>query len=70
MDESDKAKIERLQVIVDRLLRLCEAAEEAIEDRMDNASDPQAMDEWQQRCEKVCTMLREAIEKAGSRHGQ
>ncbi len=45
----------------DELLAACEIAEEVLEDRMDNASDPDAMDKWTNRCETAAAGLRAVI---------
>ena len=50
--------------MVGKLLAACEAAEEALEDRMDNASNPEAMQRWLEQCERAAVLCREAIAKA------
>lgn len=50
--------------MVDELLAACKAAEEVIEDRMDNSADLAAFEAWSERCDKVAAALRAAIAKA------
>ncbi len=48
----------------EKLLAACEKAEEAIEDRMDNASDPEALARWQKQCKRAGALCRAAIAEA------
>lgn len=54
----------RLIAAAPELLAVCKEAEEIIEDRMDNASDPGAFDRWDNLCAAVAVRLRTAIAKA------